>query len=279
MERLIRPNRTWFDFDWAELWHYRDLLYFLIRREFVAKYKQTILGPAWFILQPLLMTLVFTVVFGRIAQIPTDGLPPVLFYLCGMLGWNYFAQTAQGTSTLFTTNEHIFSKVYFPRLIIPLSMALSQGFAWALQLMTFAAFWIYFKTFTEASDAFNLSVWALTLPLLFILQLSASMGVGLWMSALTAKYRDMQHVTTFLLQAWLYATPIIYPLSQVPPEWRWVIALNPMTGIVEVYRFAFLSKGTVDPLVCGISAFIAIALLLTGTIFYQRISRTVVDVS
>src|SRR5262249_45103561 len=189
-ELVIRPTRGWFALDLAEVWRYRDLLVLLVHRDFVAKYKQTILGPAWFVLQPLLMTVVFSIIFGEIAKIPTDGLPPILFYLAGLLGWNYFAQIFQNTSGTLVNNVELFGKVYFPRLVVPLSAVISNFFAFALQLATLLAIWIYFKLFTGAGELFGFSAGIIWLPLV-ILQIAAlSLGVGLWLSALTAKYRD-----------------------------------------------------------------------------------------
>jgi len=219
-DTIIQPTKSWFRIPWREIWHYRDLLYLLVRRDFVAKYKQTILGPLWFILQPLLTTLVFTVIFGRVAKIPTDELPPLLFYLCGMLPWSYFAQCMNGTSTTFVTNAALFGKVYFPRLVVPLSIVTSSLLAFLIQLVTFAVFWLYYKFFTEAGSLFHLRAMPLALCPLLLLQTAAlGLAVGLWMSALTAKYRDFVHLSGFLTQLWMYATPVVYPLSVVPERW------------------------------------------------------------
>ncbi|NJK92730.1 MAG: ABC transporter permease [Blastochloris sp.] len=215
-EVLIRPNRSWFNFEWRELWEYRDLLWLLVRRDWVSKYKQTVLGPLWFILQPVLTSVVFTIVFGQIAQIPTDNLPPYLFYLCGMLMWSYFSTNLNSTATTFSSNAHLFGKVYFPRLIIPLSTSLSNLFALGIQALTFAGFWLYYKFATESSDRFSLGQEIIFLPLVVLLMMMLSLGVSLWMSSLSAKYRDFSHLLGFLTQLWLYATPVVYPLSEVP---------------------------------------------------------------
>src|SRR5262249_14534163 len=228
-ELVIRPTRGWLTLNLAEVWRYRDLLVLLIHRDFVAKYKQTILGPAWFVLQPLLTTVVFSVIFGEIAKIPTDGLPPMLFYLTGLLGWNYFAQTFHSTSGTLVNNAGIFGKVYFPRLVVPLSTVISNLLAFGIQLATMLCFWFYFKFFTAAGTQFGLSPEIVFAPFV-VLQIAAlSLGVGMWLSALTAKYRDVVLLSSFLIQLWMYATPVIYPLSQIPDHWRWVAALNPMT--------------------------------------------------
>src|SRR6516165_9952101 len=244
-EIVIRPTRGWLQLNLSEIWQYRDLLFLLVHRDFVAKYKQTILGPAWFILQPLLTTVVFSIIFGAIAKIPTDGLPPMLFYLAGLLGWNYFAQTFQSTSGTLVNNAGLFGKVYFPRLVVPLSAVISNFFAFALQLATLLTIWIYFKLFTGAGGLFGFSVGIVWLPLVVFHVAALSLGVGLWLSALTAKYRDFSFLSGFIIQIWMYATPVIYPLSQIPDKWRWIAVLNPMTMPVEAIKMMFLGQGTV----------------------------------
>ncbi len=255
------------------------MLRFLVIRDFVSKYKQTILGPLWFIIQPLFMTLVFTVIFGRVAGIPTDGLPQVLFYLCGMLGWTYFAQCFSATSSNLLVNAALFRKVYFPRIIVPASVIISNLIAFAIQLATFIAFWIYFKYFTDAADRFHLSPWVWLFPLLVLQTGALSFGIGLWMSALTAKYRDLHNISGFIIQAWMYVTPVIYPLSQIPENYRWLINLNPMATIVESYRLLFLGTGTVDMALLTQSIALTLFFFFTGILIYNRIQRNFVDYS
>jgi lipopolysaccharide transport system permease protein len=276
-EIVIQPRHPWFSLDFRELWEYRDLLILLIHRDFAVKFKQTILGPAWFILQPLLMTLVFTVVFGNIARIPTDGLPPILFYLSGLLTWNYFAQTVNATSATFTANAHLFGKVYFPRLIVPLSVAASGVFAFLLQLALFTAFWIYFRFFTLAGDRFGVGAGLWSLPLLLVVVAALALGIGLWMSALTARYRDLSHLVPFLLQLGMYATPIIYPFSTVPPSWAWVLSFNPMTPLTEAFKMALLGQGLVTIGGLGYAASVAIAVLVTGMWAFHYVERHFID--
>src|SRR5262245_5187246 len=243
-ELVIRPTHGWLNLNLGDVWRYRDLLFLLVHRDFVARYKQTVLGPVWFIIQPLLTTVVFTVIFGKIAQIPTDGLPPMLFYLAGLLGWSYFAQTFQMTAGTLVSNAHLFGKVYFPRLVVPLSAVISNLLAFLLQLGTFLCFWVYYK-FTPAGDSIGFSGTVIAFPLV-VLQIAAlSLGVGLWLSALTAKYRDFAHLSSFIVQLWMYATPVIYPLSQIPGSWRWLAALNPMAMPVEAIKYVLLGQGTV----------------------------------
>jgi lipopolysaccharide transport system permease protein len=276
-ELVIRPTRGWFTLNLGEVWHYRDLLVLLIRRDFVAKYKQTVLGPAWFILQPLLTTVVFSVIFGEIAKIPTDGLPPILFYLAGLLGWNYFAQTFQSTSGTLVNNVGMFGKVYFPRLVVPLSAVISNFFAFALQLATLLTIWIYLKLFTSAGGLFGFSADIIWLPLVLLQVAALSLGVGLWLSALTAKYRDFTFLSGFIIQIWMYATPVIYPLSQIPEKWRWVAVVNPMTMPVEAIRLMFLGQGTVVEAHLLLSLSMTVLLLLSGILVFNKVEKTFVD--
>jgi lipopolysaccharide transport system permease protein len=276
-ELRIRPNRNWVRFDWQGLWQYRDLLFLLVRRDFVSRYKQTVLGPAWFVIQPLLMTGVFTVIFGRVARIPTDGIPPVLFYLCGLLGWTYFAQNFQSTSTTLLGNASLFRKVYFPRLILPLSSVCSNLFAFAIQLATFLGFYACYKFFTGTGDQFGLRWEALALPLIVVQIALFSLGVGLWLSALTVKYRDFQHLSAFLIQIWMYATPVIYPLSNIPERWRWLSILNPMTMPVELIKHVLLGSGAPEGSHLVISVAGTLLTLLSGLLIFQKVERTFVD--
>ena len=276
-EIVIRPTRGWLRLNLAETWQYRDLLFLLVHRDFVAKYKQTILGPAWFVLQPLLTTVVFSIIFGGIAKIPTDGLPPMLFYLAGLLGWNYFAQTFQSSSSTLVANAGLFGKVYFPRLVVPLSAVISNLFAFALQLAMLLAFWIYFKLFTSAGGLFGFSAGIVWLPLVLLQIAALSLGVGLWLSALTAKYRDFTFLSGFIIQLWMYATPVIYPLSQIPEKWRWIAVLNPMTMPVEAIRIMFLGQGTVVGAYVLLSLSITVLLLLSGILVFSKVEKTFID--
>jgi lipopolysaccharide transport system permease protein len=276
-ELVIRSTRGRFAMNLAEVWRYRDLLMLLVHRDFIAKYKQTILGPAWFVLQPLLMTIVFSVIFGEIAKIPTDGLPPILFYLAGLLGWNYFAQTFQSTSGTLVNNAGLFGKVYFPRLVVPFSAVISNFFAFALQLATLLVIWIYFKLFTGAGGLFGFSVGIVWLPLVLFHVAALSLGVGLWLSALTAKYRDFTFLSGFIVQIWMYATPVIYPLSQIPEKWRWFAVLNPMAMPVETIRFMFLGQGTIITAYLALSVGVTILLLFSGVLFFSKVEKTFID--
>jgi lipopolysaccharide transport system permease protein len=276
-ELRIRPNRSWIRFDWIGVWEYRDLLFLLVRRDFISRYKQTVLGPAWFVIQPLLTTMVFTVLFGNVARMPTDGLPPMLFYLCGMQGWTYFANTFNTTSTTFTANSGLFGKVYFPRVVVPLSTVVSNLFAFAIQLATLLVFWMYFKYFTAAGAHFGMRWVMLALPLLIVQIGALSLGAGLWMSALTAKYRDFAQLSGFLVQIWMYATPVIFPLSLIPEKWRYLVVLNPMTMPVEGMKYMFLGQGDIDPFYFSISVIVTVAMFFSGLGVFQKVERTFVD--
>jgi len=274
---VIRPDQSWLTIDAAGLWQYRDLLVLLVQRDFTARYQQTILGPAWFIINPLINAAVFTILFSRIIGIPTDGVPPMLFYLGGQLAWNYFANVLGATGNSLTGNAAIFSKVYFPRLIPPLAMCASGLIAFFIQLGVFLAFWLYYYLFTPFGAAFQFT-WSLALLPLLLLQTAAlGLGVGLILSALTAKYRDLQQLTSYLLQIWMYATPVIYPLSRIPEDWRWLVNLNPMTAIVELTRVNLLGVGSVTSAGLALSLLVTVALLAVGLLFYQRMARTFVD--
>ena len=276
-EILIKPNKSWFYLDWRGLLHYRDLLFFLVRRDFVAKYKQTILGPVWFVVQPLLMTVAFDIVFNKVAKVSTDGLPPFLFYLCGIMLWNYFANCLNTTASSLIANANIFSKVYFPRLIVPLSSIISSLFAFFIQLATFLGFYFYFKLCTASSSLIHPNSFLWVLPLLLIQAAAFSLGVGLWISALTVKYRDLVFVMTFLTQLWLYATPVIYPVSAIPSQWRFILAVNPMAAIVDLYRYAFFGTLALSFKYLLLSIITTVLVLVSGLFVFNKVERTFVD--
>lgn len=278
-ERVIRARRAWHQVDFARLFHYRDLLWILVRRDFVARYQQTILGPAWFVLQPLLMTAVFWAVFARGLKTGTDGVPPFLFYLCGMLVWGYFSGVLNSTSNTFGANAAMFGKVYFPRVIVPAAAALSNLIAFAVQAVTFLLIYVGFLVFSPAVRAVIHPDWVALalLPLLLAQTALFALGAGLLLSALSAKYRDLQHAIPLLVQLWLFATPIIYPLSQLSPKAQWLAALNPLTSIVETFRLGFFGVGTVAPGPMAFSVGVTLVVLLAGFAAFQHVERTVVD--
>ena len=276
-EIVIKPSKSWFGLDLAEIWRYRDLLFLLVHRDFVSNYKQTILGPLWFIIQPLITTIIFTIIFGKVAQIPTDGMPPMLFYLAGLLGWNFFSRTLNGTSSTLVSNVGLFGKVYFPRLVVPIAAVVSNYIALAIQLVTFLCFWTYYKFFSSVGPSIHIGWDILAFPLV-ILQISAlALGVGLWLSALTAKYRDLAFLTATIIQLWMYATPIIYPVSQIPEKWRWVSSLNPMEMPVVAIRDMFIGQNISPVGDFGISITMTLFILATGVLIFNKVEKTFVD--
>ena len=241
---VIRPQRAWWDLRLDELWRYRDLIQLFVWRDFVAYYKQTILGPFWYIIQPVFTTVVFTVIFGKIAKLSTDGLPPFLFYMAGNTVWSYFSACMVSTSNTFTANAGIFGKVYFPRLSMPVSVVISNLISFAIRLAMFFLFLAYFML---AGAEIHLNWWILSLPLLVLIMALMGLGIGIIVSSMTTKYRDLQQLVGFGVQLLMYSTPVIYPLSSIEGGWRWLILANPMTPIVEVFRLAFLGVSTIDP--------------------------------
>lgn len=274
---VLRPNQSWLHLDWRGIVQYSDLLVELVLRDFTAKYKQTVLGPIWSVVNPLLTTLVFTLLFGRVLRVPTNGVPPLLFYLCGLLSWTYFSNVLAATGQTLTTNARIFSKVYFPRLLPPLALTISNLFSLGIQLGFFLLAYAWYKFFTEQGATLALTPWVLLVPVLILHTGAAALGVGLILSSVTAKYRDLHHLTGLLIQLWMYATPVIYPLSKIPEQWRWLAGLNPMTAVVESMRQAFLGAGHISAGTYLPSLGIALGLLATGVLLYQRMARNFVD--
>jgi lipopolysaccharide transport system permease protein len=270
----ITAEHSLFDLKLKEAWEYRDLLWLLVRRDFVAFYKQTILGPLWFFIQPLFVTLIYTLVFGGIAHIPTDKLPQPLFYLAGITAWNYFADCITKTSGVFRDNAGIFGKVYFPRLIMPLSIIISNLVRFGVQLLLFFGLMAYYA-FTGA--AVHLNVVALLLPVLVVLIAALGLGSGMIISALTTKYRDLAFLVTFGVQLLMYATTVIYPLSSAPAKYKWLIVANPMTAIIETFRYGFLGRGSFSWEMLGYSAIFAATVLTMGTIIFTKVERNFVD--
>jgi len=271
---IIEPRRRLLDLRLGEVWRYRDLLLLMVKRDIVANYKQTLLGPLWFFLQPLLTTAMFVVVFGRIAGIGTDGLPMMLFYLAGITIWNYFAECLNRTSTVFKDNAQIFGKVYFPRLVMPLSIVLSNLVKLGIQFALFLAFWVYYLVTTDAVHP----NWAIALtPVLILIMGGLGLGFGMIISAMTTKYRDLVFLMTFGVQLLMYATPVIYPLSKIGPEYRWLIQANPMSSVIETFRYGFTGSGTFSWMALGYSALFAALVVAIGTIIFNKVERSFMD--
>ena len=271
---IIRPKRGLLDINMRELWNYRDLIMLFVKRDFVAKYKQTILGPLWFIIQPLITTLMFTVVFGNIAGIPTDGIPKILFYLSGIVGWTYFSTCLNDTSQTFVKNASIFGKVYFPRLALPISIVISNLVSFFIQFVFLLGFLIYFMA-VGSDIAPNINV--LLIPVLIVLIAGLGLGFGIIISSLTTKYRDLTNLVTFGVTLWMYATPIIYPMSGIPEKYRIFVLANPMTPIVETFKTALLGVGEINYMQLLYSFGFTVAVLVAGVIIFNKVEKTFMD--
>ncbi len=271
---IIRPKRSWWDLRIGELWRYRDLIRQFVWRDFVAYYKQTILGPLWYLIQPVLTTLVFTIIFGNVAQLSTDGLPAFLFYLAGNTVWSYFSACLVNTANTFAANAGIFGKVYFPRLSIPISVVISNLISFAIRLALFLAFWVYFLT---VGAEIQPNLWIVILPVLVLIMAGMGLGLGIIVSSLTNKYRDLQYLVSFGVQLMMYGTPVIFPLSMVQGVWRGLLIANPMTPVIEVFRLAFLGTSALEPIYLTYSAFFAIIVFVVGALIFNRVETTFMD--
>lgn len=275
---VIKPEASLFKLDFDEVWRYRDLLVMYIRRDMVTFYKQTILGPLWFVIQPLFTTVMFMFVFGGIAGIPTDGLPQPLFYMAGLLCWNYFAECLNRCSDTFNANQNVFGKVYFPRLIVPLSIVVSSIVKMGIQFGLFLVIYLYYMA---GGYALALNAYALLLPMLVLMLAGLGLGFGLLISSLTTKYRDLRFLVTFGVQLWMYATPVIYPLSvmqQNHQQYMWLIWANPLTAIIETFKFGFLGEGTFSWWSLGYSFCFTVVIMLWGMITFNKVQRSFMDV-
>jgi len=284
LETMSQPNETFthsitprdklFDLRLRDIWNFRDLLLLFVHRDFVAYYKQTILGPLWFFIQPLLTTLVFTVIFGKVAKISTDSLPPLLFYLAGVTSWNYFAECFKKTSNSFTQNAHIFGKVYFPRVIVPLSITLTNLIMFGIQFLLFLGFLLYYFFNNAVVQPNN---YVLLFPLLILIMGIMGLGFGMLVSAMTTKYRDLQFLVAFGVQLLMYATPVIYPVSSIPEKYRLIILANPMTSVIETFRYAFLGAGNLSFGGLTYSCLFTVAIFLLGLIIFNRTEKNFMD--
>jgi lipopolysaccharide transport system permease protein len=272
----IKPKATLFDLNLKEVWRYRDLMMLFVRRDFVAQYKQTILGPLWHIIQPVLTTIMFLLVFGKIANIPTDGIEPILFYMSGITIWNYFSTCLTATSNTFVANAHIFGKVYFPRLVLPLSVVLSNIVKLGIQFGILFLCMIWFALFRNIPIRFDVN-WLL-MPVLVIIMAGIGLGLGIIISSLTTKYRDFTVLIGFAVQLLMYATPVAYPLSFLKDKsFAPLIEWNPLTPIVEGFRYALFQKGTFDLLSLGYSVVFMFVVLIAGSVYFSKVERTFMD--
>ena len=274
---IISPHRGWFELNLKEIWNYKDLLWILIKRDVVTQYKQTILGPLWIIIQPVLTTIIFTVIFGNIANISTDGIPKPLFYLAGIIAWNYFSMCFVGTSNSLSGNVYLFGKVYFPRIIIPLSTIISGLVRFFIQLILFIILIGYYigiiDNYKLDFNLFNI----IYLPLLITVMGILGLAFGLTLSALTVKYRDLKYLISFGIRLLMYASPVIFPLSMVPEQYYPLIIANPMTSIIEAFRYIMLHQGVFNLLGLAYSTCFAICLLFFGLLLFNRIEKNFID--
>jgi lipopolysaccharide transport system permease protein len=271
---VIEPKTRLLDLRLTELWRYRDLVLMFVRRDFVANYKQTILGPIWFFVQPLLTTLTYILIFGKMAGLSTDGLPMLLFYLSGVTIWNYFSETLNKTATVFKDNAQMFGKVYFPRLTMPFSIVVSNLIRFVIQYLLFVIIWVIYLT--KNSNIHPNYLIALT-PILVLLMGLLALGLGMIISAMTTKYKDLIFLLTFGLQLLMFVTPVIYPISSIPEKHQWILQINPMSAIVETFRYAYLGSGSFSWGALGYSAAVTAIILVLGTIIFNRVEKSFTD--
>lgn len=272
---IIRPKSSWFNFRLKELRHYKFLMFLFVRRDFVSQFKQTILGPLWFVIQPLFTTGIYSIVFGNLAKIPTDGVPQPVFYMAGTTLWNYFSSCISSTSSVLGSNYGILSKVYFPRLTIPITAVVGKLFTFVIQL---ALFLVVFFVYLARGATMHPNIWLLLLPLILAHTAILGMAVGLWSSALTVKYRDLGYLVGFGVSLWMWATPIIYPLSLVPEKYRLLVSMNPMAPVVEIFRYAFTGAGSFPLTQYLLSLLFTLILLILGLMLFHRAEQTFIDV-
>ena len=259
-----------------EIFNYKDLLWIFIKRDFTTFYKQTILGPLWFFLQPLLSTIVFTIIFNKVAKIPTDELPPILFYMSGIIAWNYFSTCLISTSNTFTSNAGLFGKVYFPRIIVPLSKVISSLTQFIVQLFMFLGFYLYY--YLAGYESIEPSIITLLLLPVMIIQMALlGQGLGMIISSLTTKYRDLHYLVSFGTQLLMYASPIVYPLSVVPEKYKYFILINPMTPIIESFRYVFIGKGELYTNLLFYSIITTLTIFLLGFTIFNKVEKNFID--
>ncbi|MBD2700669.1 ABC transporter permease [Spirosoma sp. BT702] len=270
----ITPHNSLFDFRLAELWQYRDLVTLFVKRDFVAKYKQTVLGPVWFFIQPIFQSLVLTVAFGRMAGLPTDGIPPILFYLAGITAWNYFSNCLRATSNTFAANAHLFGKVYFPRVVTPISVVLSNLIQFGIGLLLFLIIYLYYML---TGSHFHPNNTLFLLPVLICSMGIMGLGLGMLISSLTTRYRDLQYLVDFGMQLLMYATPVIIPLSAIPVKYTPIMLINPMTGIIETFKYSFFGASIFSWQLLSYSIGFSISIFLIGFIIFNNTEKNFMD--
>jgi lipopolysaccharide transport system permease protein len=266
----IAPRRGWLALDLAELWTYRELLYFFVWRDIKVRYKQTVIGAAWAVLQPLMTMLVFSLFFGKLAKIPSQGLPYPIFYYCALLPWMYFSTAMQGATNIVVDHQRVITKIYFPRVVLPIAAISSGLLDFAISFVVFLGMMVYYRIVPTRAI-----IW---LPAFTLLAILTALGVGLWLSALNALYRDVRYVVPFLVQFWMFASPVVYPSSLVPEKWRWLYGLNPMAGVIEGFRWALTGHGQPPGILLAASSAAVILLVLSGLVYYHAVEGTMADV-
>ncbi|MEJ5145911.1 ABC transporter permease [Sphingobacterium sp. MYb388] len=272
-DEVITSKTGLFDLKLKEVWKYRDLVGLLVKRDFVTSFKQTVLGPIWFFISPMLTSAIYMIIFTVIARISTDGIPPILFYLSGITLWNYFSSALSLTSNVFTSNANVFGKVYFPRLVMPLSIIVSRLMQFGVQLLLFICFWFYYWS----KGAVEPNIWLLAVPYFVILCSVIAMGLGLIFSSLTTKYKDVAMLLSFCIQLWMYGTPVIYPSSIMPESVRVYLQYNPMIGIFEGFKYAFLGKGNFEPSMLIYPTIFAAVILALGVLIFNKVEKSFMD--
>ncbi|MCI0920769.1 ABC transporter permease [Sphingobacterium rhinopitheci] len=270
---VIEPHSSLLSLNLKEVWRYRDLLLLLVKRDFVTYFKQTILGPIWFFVNPIFTTIMYTFVFGNLAGLSTDGAPQVAFYLSGIVMWNYFSNSLNQTANVFTTNANIFGKVYFPRLIMPLAVVTSNLMQFAIQFLLFIAVVIYYSYIGKLHP----NLWVLMTPILIVLMAGFALGLGMIFSSMTTKYKDMTMLLTFGVQLFMYATPVIYPVSAMNEKYRDIILLNPLTAIIECFRYGFLGVGDFNSGMLIYSIVFISIMLIIGTLVFNKVQKSFMD--
>ena len=271
---VIKHKTGWFDINLKELVQYKDLIVMFVKRDFKTMYKQTILGPLWIIINPLFTTIMYTIVFGNIANISTDGMPQIVFYMLGTTVWTYFSSCLTKTSSTFTGNAAIFGKVYFPRLVTPISTVISGLINFGVQFLMFLGFMAYFMI---KGSPIEPNLWILITPLLLVQLAALALGFGIIISSMTTKYRDLAVLVTFGVQLWMYATPVVYPASQIGGKLKTLMMLNPVSPIVESFRYAFLGSGSIPWNYLGISVVTTLVVLFAGVVLFSRVEKTFMD--
>ena len=270
----IVSEKSIFSVNLREVWHYRDLLFLLVKRDFIVFYKQTILGPIWFFVQPILTTIIYVIIFGQVAKLSTDGLPQMAFYLSGVTIWSYFSDVLNKTATVFQSNASIFGKVYFPRLIMPLAIVFSGLMKFLVQFTLFVCVVIYF---TFVKETIHPNIWILITPILLLLMAAFALGLGIIFSSMTTKYKDLTMLLSFGVQLFMYVTPVVYTIKSIPSQYKFIVRFNPLTSIFECFRYGYLGSGHFQPITLLYSAISIFGLLAVGVLIFNKVEKSFMD--